>query len=625
VFGSSLAFSLFYWSDSNYIINNSIEQCSTGISISGYSNGNTIANNALQSNSYSAITISEITEINLINNTMDSGGILFDSSGFIGWSSDSIISSNFFNDKPIVFWIDQQGGKVPLGAGQIILINCTNIIVEDQYLNDTTDGIQMIFGRSILIANNTIISNQRYGINILESSNNTIINNLIMNNGESGISLSSYSSFLKCENNTIENNNISNNNFDGIYLYSTEGNVIRNNQIFFNKDTGISFRSCQKAENTVIGNTIIGNSWNGVEISSANYVKITNNLVSHNGNSGLALRDSNDNIIMNNTIRYNSENGVGLYGVFSSLFFNNSASENYVGLNISDSSNNIITKNYLTMNSFGIYLISSSSNRILKNNFILNSDNYAEFSTKNQWYDEYPQGGNFWSGHDNVDQLRGSAQDLPGKDGIADSAYILPGDNNSFDMYPLTAPIKMSLSDLDFFTSTPLAPNNLNTRIGKGYIILSWSEPVFHGVEPITKYNIYRGTEQGNETLLISIDNPTITEFLDTGVIDGETYYYRVSAENNMGHGPEATVNTTTPVSKSSSNSQDPDSMVIRYLLLTFFVIFLILFLIVRAVTRRRIHRPQTIRFASEPDQSIARKSEKTLLTNEKGEQKQNQ
>jgi parallel beta-helix repeat protein len=74
-----------------------------------------------------------------------------------------IDESNTVNGKPVYYWKDREGGKIPNGAGQVILVNCTNVIVENQNLNNASIGIQLAFSSSITIKNN-ICSNNRYGI-----------------------------------------------------------------------------------------------------------------------------------------------------------------------------------------------------------------------------------------------------------------------------------------------------------------------------------------------------------------------------------------------------------------------------------------------------------------------------
>ena len=81
----------------------------------------------------------------------------------------------------------------------------------------------------------------------------------------------------------------------------------------------------------------------------------------------------------------------------------------------------------------------------------------------------------------------------------------------------------------------PPAPRNLVARAGDGYVNLTWKVPATNGGSPITGYKIYRGTSSGNETLLTTVGN--VFTYNDTGVTNGQTYYYRVSAMNGLGEG----------------------------------------------------------------------------------------
>lgn len=86
----------------------------------------------------------------------------------------------------------------------------------------------------------------------------------------------------------------------------------------------------------------------------------------------------------------------------------------------------------------------------------------------------------------------------------------------------------------------PSAPISLTTspNLAPG-IGLSWSAPANTGTSPISGYVVYRGTSSGSETFLAAI-GPT-TSYTDTGVSNGTTYWYQVSAVSSAGTGPRST------------------------------------------------------------------------------------
>ena len=99
-------------------------------------------------------------------------------------------------------------------------------------------------------------------------------------------------------------------------------------------------------------------------------------------------------------------------------------------------------------------------------------------------------------------------------------------------------------------TSAPSAPQNLLSSSGNTQISLSWSAPLSNGNSPITGYNIYRSTSSGTETFLASTG--TATNYVDTSVTNGLTYYYTVTAVNAVGESArsnEASATASAPAS----------------------------------------------------------------------------
>ena len=74
----------------------------------------------------------------------------------------------------------------------------------------------------------------------------------------------------------------------------------------------------------------------------------------------------------------------------------------------------------------------------------------------------------------------------------------------------------------------PAAPTNLAATAGNGQVTLTWT-----AAGGATNYNLYRGTSGGGETLLQS--GLTGTSFTNTGLSNGTTYYYQVTAVNSSG------------------------------------------------------------------------------------------
>ena len=91
----------------------------------------------------------------------------------------------------------------------------------------------------------------------------------------------------------------------------------------------------------------------------------------------------------------------------------------------------------------------------------------------------------------------------------------------------------------------PGTPTDLQALAGDGTVSLSWTAPSFDGGSPITGYRVYRGTSPGGETFLQSTG--AVTSFHDSGLVNGTTYYYKVTALNAIGEGSLSNEASATP------------------------------------------------------------------------------
>ena len=98
------------------------------------------------------------------------------------------------------------------------------------------------------------------------------------------------------------------------------------------------------------------------------------------------------------------------------------------------------------------------------------------------------------------------------------------------------------VSNFPYIQTIPDAPTNLIAISSNQKTTLTWSaaspgDTII--ISPITNYEIYRGTSSGGETLLIEVGN--VLTYTDSGLTNGEIYYYKVAAKNAAGHiGPQS-------------------------------------------------------------------------------------
>lgn len=93
----------------------------------------------------------------------------------------------------------------------------------------------------------------------------------------------------------------------------------------------------------------------------------------------------------------------------------------------------------------------------------------------------------------------------------------------------------------------PSAPRDLHARSGDMYVYLSWSIPTVSGTGSISSYRVYRGTSPNGEAA-VAVSEVAGTTYNDTGLTDGQKYYYKVTAVNSIGESANSTEVSATPM-----------------------------------------------------------------------------
>jgi parallel beta-helix repeat protein len=177
-------------SNNNAITGNNASNNHRGIRLDSSSNNNAITGNNASNNNDVGIYLDSssyntITGGNACNNDI---GIFFKD------SSNNIINSNNAcnNYDGISLYISNNNTinyKVE-DAGQVILVNCNNITIENLDLSNTSGGIALWKTETSKISNNTVCNNSGDGIGLYYSRNNNIITgNNVSNNSYNGIGL----------------------------------------------------------------------------------------------------------------------------------------------------------------------------------------------------------------------------------------------------------------------------------------------------------------------------------------------------------------------------------------------------------------------------------------------------
>ena len=245
--------------DNNTIIGNMDQYTQpVGIHISGSHNHlahNTITavlGNALKGISLFGVTGSVIEGNNLQNTGFEQGN-----------SEANQFVNNIVNGKPLVFLVDKSDTIVD-NAGQVILVNCTRMTVQDIILSCVPYGVQLI-GTTDSVIQDCHISSCLYGASLEESQDNLIQNNTLLN-CEWGFNIYQGGS------NRLENNTISRSNYSGLLISSRDTQISYN--LVSNCSVGITITDCLR---NIATRNVIQHCVYGVYLESAVMVTITQN------------------------------------------------------------------------------------------------------------------------------------------------------------------------------------------------------------------------------------------------------------------------------------------------------------------------------------------------------------
>jgi parallel beta-helix repeat protein len=137
----------------------------------------------------------------VLNNTMLGGGIEILGGSLEYWNTHIIDTTNTVNGRPVRYLKNITGGLVPLDAGQVILANSTDVLVENQNIYNTSTGIYMAFSKGNTVVQN-IVTGSENGFGMYNSASSDMSNNTASNN--------SYGMGVGGANNTIAGNTIGN-------------------------------------------------------------------------------------------------------------------------------------------------------------------------------------------------------------------------------------------------------------------------------------------------------------------------------------------------------------------------------------------------------------------------------
>ncbi|MEM3397270.1 MAG: NosD domain-containing protein [Thermoplasmata archaeon] len=457
------------------------------------------------------------------------------------WFHDEYFKSNFVNGKELYWARDRRNFTIHHDVGQIILNNCTNYIIENQTIENTSEGIVLYRSPEGIVRNNTI-KNTKYGIRSVDvpfiQPGNVIDGNIVEKSSVG----------VLCSNSN--KNMIANNTFYdceyGVILYiSSNCRIYRN--IFgkcgygllfsgqtdspFSSDNNMVSENCfiesQKANVFLFGvacgrnNTFFLNSF--MKPVSGTYVEVSEGYRGKNWWNGTERGNFWDDW------REPDDNEDGIVDIPFSV--GDTGEMDFYPL-VSPPS---ITIFHIPKSLVNPLVPLSLEVRVLASKYNI-SKVMCYYRGNCDWNEKeliiisgsYIDGTYMCTIHlENLSLL---------------SYYFLAVDEGGC--------IETSQVFESKIMSRSSFPLNLSALGGADSLLLRWDPPTYTGFSTVLCYNIYRGLSMENKTLIATVDANTTT-FVDTNVTPGLTYYYHVTAVNAIGESePSNTVCVTVPLAK---------------------------------------------------------------------------
>lgn len=204
----------------------------------------TLSGDVIGDNPEAGVYALQSSRLTMIGNDMHRCGMWLEGFVLEDFGSHSIGPDNLVNGRPLYYITDQTGGTVPGDAGEVILANCSHMLVENQNVSGSTIGVHINFSDNITTANITSDGNldglemlrcydssvrnctfrgDVYGIVADASSRNWFTDNLVSDGTSWGIYLSSRTSDNLVWNNTIVHNRGSRDSYDPARIQAFDG------------------------------------------------------------------------------------------------------------------------------------------------------------------------------------------------------------------------------------------------------------------------------------------------------------------------------------------------------------------------------------------------------------------
>lgn len=501
---------------------------------------NVLINNTVFDNVEFGILIYLSGNNRIVNNSFTNNGLSLRGSQVSDYLQLEV-ANNTVNGKILIFWQNINGGTVPDGAGQVILVNSISVTVTGQNLSHTDMGLLAAYSSNLIISNNTVFDNL-YGICFDNSVNSDLSNNTVTYNSN-GIRFDDYSA-----NNNLHGNIVSYNSYGIFLLDSSTNNNLYGNIISHNSINGISLSFT--TNNALFGNIFYNNSEYGITLFVSENNLITWNDFTNNNPSSSSQGNDASNIGLINTFDYNYWNNwttpdLNSDGIVDSPYTIDGDSNN-------QDSHPLTTPLHLSTSTVIFPNGGATLNGIITIQWSPTIDQWGHSVAYTLYYSD--DSGSTWfslaSDLDTTSYQWDTTTVLGGSEYLLKVVTICSAGLNTEDVTDSTFTIQNAVVTL------PSPPQSLTATAGESFVYLNWTAPSSDGGSAITGYWVYRGTSSGAYTLIFIASD---THHNDTLISGDTTYHYVVTAINAVGESAVSNEVSATPTEPISTQPVAPD------------------------------------------------------------------
>jgi len=393
------------------------------------SSGCWIQGNTLTRNHENGMYVSESHDCILRDNSFERTGlVLMGWDSLLSFTSHDIDSSNTVNGKPLVYAANAIGLDIDGGAGQVIMVNCSGSVVQNQKCDDVDLGVFVAYSANITVSNNSCSWGERNGLLFtwpgiyIDSCSDILVTGNSCIDDDYGLLISGSENCLLTRNNCSGSPNV------GIAIQLLSRNVtIANNLCYDNNGSGIEIYGTGNM--TIIDNTCVRNGA-GAHLIDTEFNHVSGNTMLDNEVGVMIDYNSDNNTVSNNSF-YDNENGIGIRS--GSYTFTQSSQDNLVTGNL-----------IVNSTSYGVKIAAYSvRNRVWNNSFYYNNGAGDIYNSSHiQAYDDGTD--NWWNSSGSPHGYGNFWRDWTGPDGdhngIVEFPYDIDGYTGSKDWYPLAEP-----------------------------------------------------------------------------------------------------------------------------------------------------------------------------------------